>query len=104
MIVTKMHLSRRTVLRGAGAAIALPFLESMVPALTAQTRTAANPQLRFAAVYFPQGINIPEWVPSTTDPGFEFPSIIKPLEPYRNQLVVVSGLETPNLSTHATAI
>ena len=56
MFITKKHLSRRTFLRGAtGAVVALPLLDAMVPALTAQSKTAAKPQLRFGAVYFPQG-------------------------------------------------
>ena len=104
MVVTKKHLSRRTVLKASGLAVGLPFLDAMVPAMTAQVKTAANPGLRFAGVYLPQGMIVADWVPRSTEPGFDFPSIIKSLEPHREQLVVVSGLETPNLSTHATAI
>ena len=104
MIVKKTHLSRRTVLRGiGGTAVALPFLDAMVPALTAQAKTAAAPRLRFGAVYFPHGTMPEYWVPKTTDPGFELPELLKPLEPFRDQVTVVSGMSCPDLTTHLSA-
>jgi hypothetical protein len=64
MIITKKHLSRRTFLRGTfGAAVALPFLDAMVPALTAQTRTVANAPFRFGAIYMPNGVFPETWHP-----------------------------------------
>ena len=63
MVITKMHLSRRTVLRGLGATIALPFLDSMVPALTALAKTAAAPVRRFGVFYVPNGMSMPYWFP-----------------------------------------
>jgi hypothetical protein len=93
--VTKKHLSRRTVLRGAGAAIALPFLESMIPAGMRTARAAGTPRARFASVYIPHGCVMSRWVPSTTGENFEFQPILKPLEPYRDRLNVVSGLKLP---------
>jgi hypothetical protein len=92
MFVFKKHLSRRTVLKGAGATIALPLLDAMVPAATAlgQTAAAASPRLGF--VYFPHGALQDEWTPTRTGRDFEFPFILKPLEPLREHVTVVSGL------------
>ena len=63
MIITKKALPRRTFLRGMGTAVALPLLDAMVPALTAQSVTAANPVRRLGFVYIPMGAHIPEWTP-----------------------------------------
>jgi hypothetical protein len=93
MMITKKHLPRRTFLRGVmGSAIALPLLDSMIPALTAATNTAANPKTRLAFMYVPHGAVMDKWTPATEGAGFEFTPILKPLEPFRNQLLVVSGL------------
>jgi hypothetical protein len=92
MFLSKKHLSRRTVLKGAGATIALPLLDAMIPAGTvlAQTVAAASPRLAF--VYFPHGALHEEWTPTRTGRDFEFPFILKPLEGLREYLTVVSGL------------
>ena len=71
MMITKKVLSRRTVLRSLGAAIPLPFLDAMVPALTALQRTAAQPRLRFGAVYVPNGVIPGQWFPSAEGTAFE---------------------------------
>jgi Protein of unknown function (DUF1552) len=92
MFVTKKHLPRRTFLRGAGATLALPLLDAMVPAGTLLARTAGTPPSRLGFVYLPHGANMDRWTPSTEGSGFEFPPTLKPLEPFRNQLDVVSGL------------
>ena len=92
MFISKMSLPRRTFLRGMGATVALPLLEAMVPAFTAVARTAANPVRRFGAVYIPNGAIMDQWIPKTVGTGFEFLPILKPLEPFRDQLVVVSNL------------
>ena len=63
MFLTKKHLPRRTFLRGAGAAIALPLLDSMIPAGTALAATAARPMLRAGFVYIPMGAQMPQWTP-----------------------------------------
>lgn len=98
MIVTKKALPRRTVLRGIGATIALPFLDAMAPALTATARTAANPIPRLGFVYAPNGMFLPNFHPAGGGGrGFEMSPILKPLEPYRDQLVVVSGLSNRGL-------
>ena len=64
--VTKKSISRRTMLRGAGATVALPLLDSMIPALTAQTRTTP----RLGWIYVSHGVIFPEWKPTTTGKGF----------------------------------
>jgi hypothetical protein len=105
MFITKLSLPRRTFLRGVGAALALPFLDSMVPALTASARTAANPKARLGFVYIPHGVIMDDWTPKLTGSGFEFTPILKPLEKLRQSLVVVSNLAAPlqNSGSHAAA-
>ena len=85
-------ISRRTVLRGAGTAIALPFLDAMVPAFTPQAKAAAIPSVRFGVVYFPNGAIMQQWTPKTVGAGFEFTPILKPLEPFKDSLVLVNNL------------
>src|SRR5689334_3070540 len=92
MFITRKHLSRRTVLKGIGASIALPLLDAMIPAGTAWAQTAAKPVTRLGFVYFPHGALQDEWQPKNTGSGFEFPYIVKPLEPYRDYLTFISGL------------
>ena len=84
-------LSRRTLLRGAGAAIALPLLDAMRPAVAADGD--ASPTHRVAVVYVPNGIVMDKWLPTTTGRQFTFPRILKPLESMREHITVVSGLE-----------
>ncbi len=93
--ITKRHLPRRTFLRGAGVAIALPLLDSMVPAQTPLARTAANPRSRLGCIYVPHGATMDKWTPAQSGRGFEFTEILKPLEKYRDRLVVVSNLAHP---------
>jgi hypothetical protein len=95
MIITKKHISRRTVLRGIGATLALPFLDSMVPAATALSQTAASPKPRFVGCFVPHGAAPGYWVPSTEGPlAAELPFNYKPLEPFRAQTVIFSGLHS----------
>jgi hypothetical protein len=103
MFITKNALSRRTVLRGMSATMALPFLEAMVPALTAQTKTAATPARRFGAVFVPMGLRPGHWAPVTEGRDFEMPTILKPLEPYRQSVVVVSNIDRPKEGTHVAS-
>src|SRR6516164_7755319 len=91
MFITKKHLSRRTLLKGAGVAVGLPFLESMIPAWT-PTAKAATPAPRFGVVYFPNGAIMQQFTPSATGEGFEFTPILKPLESFKDSLVVVTNL------------
>jgi hypothetical protein len=104
MIVAKKSLSRRTVLRGMGAAVGLPLLDAMVPALTAFQKTAAKPVNRFGAVYVPNGIMMAQWTPSAEGAAFEFTPTLKPLEPFRDRLLVLSGLNSTPPAKQAGAV
>ena len=103
MFITKTALSRRTVLRGLGATLSLPLLEAMVPALTATAKTAAAPTKRFGAVFVPMGERPSHWTPATTGLNFEFSPILKPIEAFRDQVVVVSNIDRPLQGTHAVS-
>ncbi len=92
MIITKKALSRRTVLRGIGASVALPLLDGMVPAFAALRTTAAAPVRRIGVVYVPNGMMMPDWTPTTNGSGFDFPAIMSPLEPFRRHVQVLSGM------------
>src|ERR1700744_1919428 len=93
--ITKKHLSRRTILRGSGAAIALPLLDAMIPASTALAQTAATPKPRFVGCFVPHGMAPGYWVPEK-EGALEttLPFNWKPLEPFRNQTVILSGLDS----------
>jgi hypothetical protein len=96
MIIVKKHLSRRTFLRGTfGASLALPFMDAMVPALTAQSRTAARAPFRFGVVYMPCGVYPDVWHPDKTGSDFAFKPVMQPLEHHRNQLVTISRMKAP---------
>ena len=103
MFITKMSLSRRAVLRGMGATLALPLLDAMVPAMTPAVSTAATPIRRFGAVFVPMGERPSHWTPSNTGVGFELSPILKPLEPFRDQVIVVSNMDRPLAGTHAVS-
>src|SRR4030095_1571281 len=90
MVISKKHLSRRTFLQGAGATLALPFLESMIPAMTAHAAT--NSGTRLAFVYIPHCAIMDRWPHKTHGPNLEFTPILQSLEPFRNHVNVVSGL------------
>jgi hypothetical protein len=92
MFITRKHISRRTVLRGVGAAVALPFLDAMVPASTALANTAAAPKPRLGFFYFPHGAIMEKWKPEQEGAGFEVSPILQPLEPFRSHLTVVSNI------------
>jgi hypothetical protein len=90
--ITRKHLSRRALLRGAGATVALPLLESMTPAMAA----AAQPTPRFACIYVPHGVTLAKWTPGAAGKDFPMTEILQPLEPHRRYLNVVSGLRLPS--------
>jgi len=94
-------LPRRTVLKGAAATLALPFLEAMLPAST--LRAAAKPVRRFQAFYTPNGMAMEYWSPKAEGTGFEMTPILAPLAPYRDQMVVFSGLKASWNYIHAGA-
>jgi hypothetical protein len=93
--ITKKHMSRRTVLRGAGATLALPLLDAMIPASTALAQTAATPKPRFVGCFVPHGAAPGYWIPSTEGKlEATLPFNWKPLEPFVNQTVIMSGLHS----------
>jgi hypothetical protein len=92
VFITKKHLSRRTFLKGTGVTLALPLLESMVPAGTALAQTAAAPRTRMGCIYIPHGATMDKWTPSGDGTAFQFSEILQPLEPFRDRVVVVSNL------------
>jgi hypothetical protein len=92
MFITKKHLSRRTVLRGLGVSISLPLLDAMIPAGVALANTAAAPKPRMGFTYFPHGAIQARWQPKETGTSFELPQILKPFEPFKQHMTVVSGL------------
>jgi Protein of unknown function (DUF1552) len=95
MFITKKHISRRTVLQGAGATLALPLLDMMVPASTALAQTAAVAKPRFVGCFVPHGMAPGYWIPKTEGAlGAELPFNFKPLEPFRDQTVLLSGLHS----------
>ena len=91
--ITKKHLSRRTFIRGTGVTLALPFLESMLPA-QAPAGTAV-PKTRLGFIFYPHGVTMDKWLPATTGTGFEFTPILKPLEPFREYVNIVSNTYAP---------
>jgi hypothetical protein len=93
MMVFKKAIPRRTFLRGVGATLALPLLDGMIPAFAGPADTAAKPILRMGFVYVPNGIIPGSWRPSVEGAGFEMTRILEPLTPFRDQLLVLSGLD-----------
>ncbi len=92
MIITKKHLPRRTFLRGLGASVALPLLDGMVPALTAQELTSALPVKRLGIIYVPNGVFMDNWTPPEGGSDFSLPSTMEPLAPFQDQMLVLTGL------------
>jgi hypothetical protein len=93
MYITRMHLPRRAVLRGLGATVALPLLDCMVPALSAQSRTAAAPIKRFGVFYVPNGMSMPYWYPKTEGPLDQLPPTLRPLEAFKDRVLICGGLD-----------
>ena len=105
MIITKKALPRRTFLRGIGASVALPLLDAMVPAMTAQASTPASPVRRLGFVYMPMGSNIAEWTPRSKNDLSELSPSLASLEPVKDHVTVLSNMELKNAypGTHATS-
>jgi hypothetical protein len=93
--LTRKHLSRRTALRGLGVTIALPLLDSMVPAQTPLAQTAAASKSRLSCIYVPHGATMDKWTPATEGKAFGFTDILQPLEKFRDRVCVVSNLAHP---------
>src|SRR5499433_270640 len=92
MIITKKAMHRRTMLRGLGATLALPLLDGMIPALTAQTRTAAKPVHRFGVMYVVNGMIMDQWTPSAEGRGYELSPALASLAPHRDRFSVLTHL------------
>jgi len=101
--LTSKALPRRTVLRGLGAAVALPFLDAMLPAASLRARAAGAPVQRFQTFYVPNGMAMEYWTPKGVGNAFELSPILEPLAPFRNQLLVLSGLKANWNYIHAGA-
>jgi Protein of unknown function (DUF1552). len=94
MIITKKAISRRTVLKGLGATLALPFLDAMMPASTAIARSAAKAPTRFGAIYVPNGVIPGKWFPTAEGTDFEYSPSLQPLLPFRDRILILSGLDS----------
>lgn len=93
--ISKRHLPRRTFLRGMGVSVALPLLDSMLPAQTPLSKTAAAPKSRFLGIYVPHGATMDKWTPAQEGAGFEFTESLKPIEKLRERVCIVSNLAHP---------
>src|SRR5690242_11836267 len=96
MIITKKALPRRTFLKSAGVTLALPLLDSMIPALSAMGSTAASPVRRLGYVYIPMGANQARWTPPGQGKLSELSQILDALMPFREYLTVITNLEVKN--------
>ena len=105
MMITKKALPRRTVLRGMGAAVALPLLDAMVPAMTATAATPAKPVRRLGYIFIPMGSDINRWTPPGEEALAELSPILRPLEPHKDRVTVLTNMELKNAypGTHATS-
>jgi Protein of unknown function (DUF1552) len=95
MFITKKHLSRRTFLNGVGVTMALPLLESMLPAATALAQTAARGRTRLGCIYVPHGATMDKWTPEKEGAGFELSEILQPLKPFQDRVNIISDLSHP---------
>jgi hypothetical protein len=100
MIHTGRHLSRRTLLRGMGAALSLPLLDSMVPAFAAEAVTAAKPVSRLGIVYVPNGMWMKMWTPATESPQLEITPLLETMGPFRDRMILLSGLSNSEADQH----
>ena len=94
MLITKKHLPRRTFLRGAGVALALPLLDAMIPAMRAERLTAAAPVRRLGFIYYPLGVDQDRWRPNGEGADYELSEALAPLAPHKSKFVVLSGLSS----------
>ena len=92
MFLTNRSLPRRTFLRGLGTTLALPFLESMLPAVSRGADAAKKPPTRFVGAFVPHGVAPGFWIPEQSAPGFKYPFVYEPLEPFRKSVILTSGM------------
>src|SRR5207244_761762 len=91
-MMASTRISRRTVLRGVGTVVALPFLESLLPLRAAEVAAKAAAPRRMAFIYVPNGCHMEEWTPTKEGTDFDLPPILQPLAPVKNDVLVLSGL------------
>src|SRR5215467_1069923 len=103
MFLPKRAIPRRTFLRGAGASLALPFLDAMAPVFSRRALAAAMPAKRFQTFYVPNGMAMPFWTPKGEGTSFELSPILEPLAPFRSQVLVLSGIKASWNYIHAGA-
>src|SRR6187549_35398 len=103
MAFLSKSLPRRTLLRGLGATMALPFLDAMLPAFSLRGLAAAKPVHRFQTFYVPNGMAMEYWTPKGVGSDFELSPILEPLAPFRNQMLVLSGIKSSWNYIHAGA-
>ena len=103
MMISKKAIPRRTVLRGIGATVALPLLDGMVPAMTVLAQTPAAPSQRFGFIYVPHGSIMRDWTPAQEGANFEFSTILRPLEAFRDQLTVLTNLSNYGENGHSVS-
>src|SRR6266540_6389349 len=95
MFISKISLPRRTCLRGVGATVALPLLESMLPAATPLAQTAAKSRTRLGCIYVPHGATMDKWTPAGEGSAFELTEILQPLKPLQRKINIISDLSHP---------
>ena len=104
MIITKKSLSRRTMLRGLGVALALPWLDSMVPALAAVAQSAVARARRLGVFYVPNGMSLPYWYPAAEGTLKDLPPILQPLQPFKDNVLMVGGLTNDLPARRSTGV
>ncbi len=92
MIITRKAIARRTLLKGLGTTLALPLLDAMVPALARAQSVATKAPNRISTVYLPNGVMMDKWTPATEGTGYKLMPIMESLAPFRDRMLVVSGL------------
>src|SRR5215213_9779504 len=103
MVILKRSLSRRAVLRGAGAALALPMLDAMIPALAVAAPEAVRP-IRLSFIEVPNGIMMDKWTPAKEGADFELTPVLEPLATFRDRMLVLSGLNQYQAEAFATEV
>ena len=93
-------ISRRTILKGLGTAVALPWLEAMTPLATRAAAPAIAAPRRMAFFYVPNGVHMPDWTPAGGETGFSLPEILRPLDPFKDDLLVLTGLTQDGAFAH----
>src|SRR5438132_10100096 len=103
MFIPRLAIPRRTILKGLGTALALPLLDAMAPAFSRRALAASKPAHRFQTFYVPNGMAMEYWTPKGEGQAFELSPILEPLAPFRDQMLVLSGIKASWNYIHAGA-